>query len=57
MTGFELLEVLVKTDNEILKNEIFAGESKGDRVVDAYLAGGNIVLLTEMQRSLDAMVS
>lgn len=55
MTGFELLEVLVKTDKEILRNDIYAGESQGDRVIGVYLSGNNIVMDTEMQEQMRAI--
>ena len=53
MTGFELLEILTKADNDLLRNEIYAGESEGDRVVNAYLDGDNIILETQMQLELE----
>lgn len=54
MTGFELLEILTKADNDILRNEVYAGESDGDRVVNAYLHGDNIILETQMQLEMEA---
>ena len=55
MTGFELREILTKADNEVLRNDVYAGESQCDRVIDAYLSGNNIVLETEMQAQINEM--
>lgn len=51
MTGFEIMEFLMKQDTERLRDEVFAGEDGWDEIVDAFIAeDGTITFKTFRQK-------
>ncbi len=55
MTGFQLMEFLVKQPAEILRSDVFAGLNDEDMIVDAFVAQNDFISLeTDYQRKMDA---
>lgn len=55
MTGFQLLEFLVKQPAEVLRSDVFAGLNDEDMIVDAFVAQNDFISLeTDYQRKMEA---
>ena len=55
MTGYKLMEFLLKQTPDVLRSDVFAGLDDEDMVVDAYVTSdGFVSLLTEAARAADA---